>query len=162
MSPIKWCSKTRRVVELTESENEKIVEKIFESWNQHDTEAWMSLLSDDYKFVGQRTTHGKEGERKGLDFLAFPDSKFRIERMVSQGNTTVVEYTMTGTNTGDWPEARATNKKIDHRILSIFEFEAGKARAQVKLWSPYFDQTKRLEQLFEDIYKEVQDKIRQK
>jgi len=143
---------------LTESENEKLVEKIFESWNQHDTEAWMSLLSDDYTYVGQRTTYGKEGHRKSLDFLAFPDSKFRIERMVSQGNTTVVEYTMTGTNTGDLPERRATNKKIDHRIVSIFEFEAGK----IKLWKIYVDFTMRLEQLWPDIYKEVQIKIRQK
>ena len=143
---------------MTESENEKIVEKIFESWDQHDTEAWMKLLSDDMTFVGQRSTYGKEGVRESPEFLAFPDSKFRIERMVSQGNTIVVEYNMTGTNTGDLPERRATNKKIDHRIVSIFEFEAGK----VKRWNTYFDLTKRLEQLYEDIYVEVGEKIRQK
>ena len=143
---------------MTESENEKIVEKIFESWNQHDTEAWMNLLSDDMTFVGQRSTYGKEGVRENREFSTFPDSKFRIERMVSQGNTTVVEHNMTGTHTGDLPNMPATNKKIDHRIVSIFEFEAGK----VNRWTNYFDLTKRLEQLWPDIYKEVQDKIRQK
>jgi len=51
MRPIQLCRKTSRGLELSECENEKIVEKIFEAWNRHDPEACMSHLSDDVKVV---------------------------------------------------------------------------------------------------------------
>ena len=36
---------------MTERENEKVVEKIFEAMNRHEPEAFMSHFSDDLTFV---------------------------------------------------------------------------------------------------------------
>jgi predicted ester cyclase len=79
---------------LSECENEKIVEKIFEAWNRHDPEACMSHLSDDVKVVwSSGRTVDAEGYLKDMpiDGLGFPDSNWRVDRMISQGDTVCVE-----------------------------------------------------------------------
>ncbi len=138
MRPIKRCSKTRRGVELTESENERVVEKIFESWDRHDLEALMSHFSDDVTVVTPSgRTVDKEGLRRmvAIEFSGFPDGRFRVDRMVSKGNTVWVESTFTGTHKGDWFGIPATNKKVEYPEVDIYDFEAGK----VKLFKFYLD-----------------------
>ena len=160
MRPIQWCIKTRRRVELAERENEKIVEKMFEAWNRRDLEAFMSHLSDDVTVIWPSgRTVDKERLHKELSteqMPAFPDSRWRVDRMVSQGDTVWVESTETGTHKGDWFRIPATNKKIDYPSVAIFDFEAGK----VKLWKEYFDRMRFLNQLNKEAITELWDKMR--
>jgi len=144
---------------LTERENEKIVEKIFEAMNHHDTEAFMSHFSDDLTFVmPSGRTVDKEGLRKeiAIDDLGLPDSSYRVDRMGSKGNAVVVEYTRTGTHKGAWYRIPATNKKIEYPVVSIYDFEAGK----VKLVKVYFDRLRLLNQMKEKAVAELWDKMR--
>ena len=138
MRPILSCRKTRRDVELTERENEKIVQKIIEAVNRHDTDAMMGHVADDVMRVGASgTRYDNEGIRKEFaDVLAsFPDISIRVDRMMSKGNTVWTEGSFSGTHKGELFGIPATNKKVGWQVVWIFDFEAGK----VKLWKEYFN-----------------------
>jgi len=146
---------------LTERENEKIVEKIFEAWNRRDFEAFMSHFTDDVKVVWPSgRTEDAEGLRKdiAIEDLGLPDSSWRVDHIVSQGDTVCVEYTKKGTHKGTWYCYSATNKKIEYPLVSIFNFEAGK----VKLWRIYFDRLSVFNQMQEQTVAEFFDKMRRK
>ena len=132
---------------MSESENERVVKKIFEAYNRHDWDAMMDHFSDDATAVWPNGSRGdKEGIRKQNDALAiFPDSRVQVDRMVSQGNTVVVEWTFTGTHRGEWLGIPATNKKVENLGVWILDFEAGK----VKLKKVYFN-VRRLEQFLRE------------
>jgi len=144
---------------LTERENEIVVEKIFEAMNRHDQEAILSHYSDDVKVVmPSGRTADKEKLRKEIPIgcLASPDLKVRIDRMVSQGDTVWVEFTITGTQTEDWYGIPATNKKFEYPSVDIYDFEAGK----IKLLKVYFDRLRFFKQLNEKAVAELWDKMR--
>ena len=144
---------------MTERENDKIVEKIFETWNRRDLEGFMSCFSDDVTVVPPSgSTEDKEGLRRmvTIEFSAFPDGRFRVDRMVSQGNTVCVESTFTGTHKGAWFGIPATNKKVEYPEVDIYEFKAGK----VKLFKLYFNLMRLLNQFNEQAVAELQDKMR--
>ena len=138
MRPIPLCRKTRRDVELTERENERVVQKIIEAVNRHDTDAMMDHVADDVMRVGASgTRYDNEGIRKEFaDVLAsFPDISIRVDRMMSKGNTVWTEGSFSGTHKGELFGIPATNKKVGWPVVWIFDFEAGK----VKLWKEYFN-----------------------
>jgi len=142
---------------LTERENEIVIKKIVEAWNRHDQEAFMSHLSDDVTIVWPSgRTVDKEGLRKEFDYSTFPDSSWRVDRMVSQGDTVWVEYTFTGTQKGAWFRIPATNKKVEYQLVMIFDFEAGK----IKLWKVYWDRLRFFKQIQEQAVAEFWDKMR--
>jgi steroid delta-isomerase-like uncharacterized protein len=72
---------------------------------------------------------GLEGLKKDFSmiFQAFPDLKFTPEFMVAEGDKVVVYYLMTGTNTGEFMGAPATNKKISVHGVDIVRLKDGKA-----------------------------------
>lgn len=150
MPTIPRYSETRRGVELTERENEIVVEKIFEAWNRRDFEAYMSHLSDDAKIVWPTgRTVDKETFHRELStkiMPVFPDGISRIDRMISQGNTVCVEWTFMGTHSKDFFGIPATNKKIEFPEVYIYDFEAGK----VKLLKVHVNQLRVLKQIKED------------
>jgi len=133
---------------LTESENEKIVEKIFEARNSQDWDAMMSHYADDVtviKVLG--TIWDKEQERKFMVSIAdaYGPMESRVDRMISQGNTVVVEWTNTATHKSEWFGIPATNKRWEIPGVFIIDFEDGK----VKLLKYYWNQ-RRLEQFLRE------------
>ena len=71
--------------------------------------------------------------------------KYKLERMVSQGDTVVWEVTATGTHKGEYLGIPATNKKWELPEVHILDFEAGK----VKLWKGYANTQRLIQQLSE-------------
>ena len=137
-----------------------IVEKIFEAWNRHDLEAIMSHFSDDVTVVTPSgSTVDKEGLRRmaAIEFSAFPDGRFRVDRMVSQDDTVWVESTFTGTHKGDWFRIPATNKKVEYPEVDIYDFDGG---GKVKLFKLYFPRLRLLNQFNEQAVRELWDKMR--
>ena len=146
---------------MTESENEKIVEKIVDALNRRDFEAYLTYFSDDVTFVmPSGRTVDKEWFRKELPIgsPASPDQKTSIDRMVSQGDTVWVESTITGTHTADWYGMPAFNKKFEYPSVAIYNFEAGK----VKLVKTYWDRLRLFNQIQEKAVAELWDKMRRK
>jgi C-1 hydroxylase len=133
---------------MSEDENEKVVRKMIEAMYRRDIDAFFDYLSDDFTYVfasGDRTD--KEGFRRYLEGVlpAFPDIKYNLERVVSQGKTAVMEVTATGTHKGEYLGMPATNKKWELPEVHILDFEAGK----VKLWKGYADTQRLIQQLSE-------------
>lgn len=122
---------------MSESENGRVVREIFEAFNRHDLDAVMNHLADDVTAIWpDGTRRDRKGIRKACAYLfeAFPDNRTRVDRMVSQGNTVVVEYIGVGTHKGEYLGIPATNKTYEMPIVWILDFEAGK----VKLWKVYY------------------------
>ena len=67
------------------------------------------------------------------DFNVFPDTKIDFERIVTQGDTVVVEYVMSGTHKGKLGGVQATNKIVEVPFVDILELERGK----IRLWKDY-------------------------
>lgn len=122
---------------MSERDNERIVREIVNAINRQDLDALLDHLADDVTafLSGFDETVDKEGTRKSWVewYVAFPDLTYHVERMVSQGNTVVVEATATGTHKGEFLGIPATNKKPEAKGIWIFDFEAGK----VKFWKEY-------------------------
>ena len=79
---------------------------------------------------------------------SFPDAKVTVHRMIAEGDTTVTEYTFTGTNTGplfmpSGEKLPATGKRVDGPAIDIGITENGK----VKSLHQYFDTVPGLVQL---------------
>ncbi len=133
---------------MSENENERISRKMKEAIDRLDADALFDYISDDFTYVfasGDRTD--KEGFRRYLEGIlpAFPDMKYKLERMVSQGDTVVWEVTATGTHKGEYLGIPATNKKWELPEVHILDFEAGK----VKLWKGYANTQRLIQQLSE-------------
>ena len=144
---------------MTESENEKTVEKIIDAVNRRDFEAWMCYFSDDVTFVmpsGRTADMEKVRKELPIGCLASPDRKVSIDRIVSQGDMVWVESTVTGTQEADWYGIPATNKKFEYSQIVAYDFEAGK----VKLVKSYWDRLRFFNQIQEKAVTEFQDQMR--
>lgn len=133
---------------MSESENERVVREITEALNRRDLDAVMDHIADDVTYVeasGNRRNKEELRRQFASTLRIFPDSRFRVDHMVSQGNTVAAELTMTGTHKGEWAGIPATNKKVEVPGVHIYDFEAGK----VKLWKLYYNVRRLRQQLLE-------------
>lgn len=70
-------------------------------------------------------------------FEEFPDQKLELVSASSAGDRMVVEWIMTGTNDGDFPDMPATGRSISIRGLSLVELEGGKIVSQRDYYDAY-------------------------
>jgi len=122
---------------MTERGNERVVWEIVNAINSQDLDALLDLLADDLTafLSGFDERVDKEEIRECWAgwYEPFPDLTYRVDRMVSQGNTVVMEATASGTHKGEFLGIPATNKKVEARVIWVVDFEAGK----VRLWKEY-------------------------
>src|SRR5438105_1259616 len=57
---------------------------------------------------------------------AFPDSRFEIEQIVSEGDHVAVRYTMTGTHRGEWRGIMPTGRQVRRASSAFFRVQDGK------------------------------------
>ena len=110
---------------------EKIVREIYEALNNDDYDFIDEIYADDMKYIGcTNTVYSKDIIMKEYpaNKLAFPDQKYTVERVTTQDNIAVVEYTWTATHTGEYRGYPPTNNKIVLPVVDIFEFESGKVK----------------------------------
>ena len=124
---------------MNESESEKVVRNIVNAINRQDLDALLDYLADDVTayLSGFDEIVGKEGVRISWTewYTAFPDVVFRVDRMLSQTNTVVVEIIGTGTHKGGILGVPATDKKFEGVGIWVFDFDDGK----VMLWKEYYN-----------------------
>ena len=98
---------------------------------------------DHNPFPGQPQT--LEGLKKGFnDYLAaFPDMYCRVDMIKAWGDTCMVKFHMTGTNTGMFMGAPATGKMIDIEGADILVIKDGMATEH---WG-YMEESKMMNQL---------------
>lgn len=117
------------------ADNETLVRKLFDAWNNRDFDAVSGAVAPDCKILDMgsgRTLQGPDGFVTFTTalFEAMPDANFTLDHVVTQGDTVVVEYTGRGTNTGDLVlpagTVPATGRSITVHACEIDEIKNGK------------------------------------
>jgi predicted ester cyclase len=106
---------------MTEHDNKRVVWEIVETINSKDLNTLPDYFADDVTafLSGFDETVDKEGmlECWAGWYAPFPDLMYHMDRMVSQGDTVVVEATATGTHKGEFLGISATNKKAEAKVI---------------------------------------------
>jgi steroid delta-isomerase-like uncharacterized protein len=124
-----------------------------ELFNQHRLDEWLKDFTEDAELVTPLS-----GRMKGRDALrayfaqmyeTYPDIKVTAQRIFNEGNVIVVEYTVTGTNTGPLrlPTGDVlppTNKKVE---IAAVDVATNDANARVTSIHQYWDAAGALQQL---------------
>lgn len=117
------------------ADNETFVRDLFRAWNNRDYDSIAGSVAPDCTLVEEgsgRKLEGPEGFTKLAKamFDAMPDGQFTLDRLTSQGDTVVVEYTGRGTQTGDLVlhagTVPATGRNVTVHACDIYEVKNGK------------------------------------
>jgi len=105
-----------------------LMDHYVEVYNSHDLSRLTEVLTEDSINVsplGTMTLPELAAAMEGF-ILAFPDLTYSVESVIVDGNRVVLEYTYTGTNTGELWGAPATNVVVYGRGLEIHYVEDGR------------------------------------
>lgn len=111
-------------------DNKQIARRLFEEvWNRGKLDQLDSLLADGFKahdpLMGVLNKAAYRETTKGY-LAAFPDLKFEIDAMFSDGNTVITRWTAKGTHKGTFLKVAPTGIACVVGGISIGEFEDGK------------------------------------
>ncbi|MEB8328281.1 nuclear transport factor 2 family protein [Flavobacteriaceae bacterium KMM 6897] len=102
------------------------IQKVVEAWNTNDKELFKSVTVKDLVRNGNglRVASNQAEYESFMDLYhsAFPDFKVAIDNTVIMGNKAYINWTVTGTNTGEFMGNPAVNKKIKTHGLSVWAF----------------------------------------
>ncbi|MDX3241820.1 ester cyclase [Streptomyces sp. ME18-1-4] len=119
------------------TDNETLVRDLFRAWNDRDYESIAGSVAEDCTLVEEgsgRTLQGPKGftQLARAMFDAMPDGRFTLDHLTSQGDTVVVEYTGSGTQTGDLVlhagTVPATGRQVTVHACDIYEVENNKIK----------------------------------
>lgn len=108
------------------------VASYFEALNQHDLDMAAGFLDEDVveEITGVGILRGREEVRNFFDGLmkAAPDMEVLIDRTVSEGDTTVVQWRMNGTFTGGplFNGVQPTGARLQLRGCDVIDVRDGK------------------------------------
>jgi steroid delta-isomerase-like uncharacterized protein len=114
-----------------EEENQNLVKQVFNRLNQQDATVYTELYAADYcwYFPANYTevlTREEEAGFVKLLYAAFPDIQWKIEEMISSGNSVVVRFTNTGTHEFEYQGIPPTGAKWEGGGIWIARIEDGK------------------------------------
>ena len=108
----------------------EIAREYLENWNRRDWRAYRELLDDQYTYTGGdgETQRGPEaGLAVGQMFAnAFPDGRIEVRQIHSAGDTAIVEFTGSGTHSGDLMGIAPTGRRISMPVCNVVTTRAGK------------------------------------
>lgn len=117
------------------ADNETLVRDLFRAWNDRDYDAIAGAVAPDCTLIDKGSGRKLEGP-EGFTWLAktlfnaMPDGTFALDRVTSQGDTVVVEYTGSGTQTGDLAlhvgTVPATGRHVTLHACDIYEIKDGR------------------------------------
>jgi steroid delta-isomerase-like uncharacterized protein len=140
---------------MSEFDNIRIAEKLFDAINAHNLDLGDSYEAVDYKFEGPGTERNggalnrDQARAYTQGFInAFPDLHFELKQKVAQGEYVVINWVGSGTHTGPLPTPTgdtlpATGKKATVAGSTTYQIINGKV---VKGWT-YWDMVSLLSQL---------------
>ena len=108
------------------------ITNITKAWNNNDKEMMASGMTSNFTRLENGNTIAKNPKDYAgfMDVYhgAFPDFTVKIDKTVINGNKVYMNWTCTGTNTGNFMENQPTNKKIKTHGFSVWTFDKdGKA-----------------------------------
>ena len=112
-------------------QNKATVRRLYdEVWNLGELNALDELLA--VGFVGHRSDRGDDigpdAVKESVLALcaAFPDGKFEIEDMVSEGDRVAVRFTARASHKGEFRGIAATGRRIEVQGIAIYRISGGR------------------------------------
>ena len=100
---------------------------ILEAWNGHDPKKVAAVFAPDgvLKVAGMPDVKGRDAIANDaqLAFTGFPDFKVAYSNLWNKGNVQVAEWTITGTNSGEWQGQKATGRPMGVSGVSVVTFD---------------------------------------
>ena len=110
--------------------NKKVVERLIDTvFINHDLSALDEIMRDDYIQHNDIAEQGKAGfiALFKQTFIAMPDFKYRIKRLVAEDDYVVAYCTSSGTHKGgDWLNFPPRGGKLHFDVVDIFRVQDGK------------------------------------
>lgn len=109
-----------------EESNKQIVREYLDAFNEQDRDALAAVVADDV------VEHGPHETIRGLDdFLenpwanlqAFPDYAGTTDKMLADGDTVAVRYTVSGTHEGQYYGINGTGRSIEWTGMAMYRIE---------------------------------------
>lgn len=111
----------------------EMTRKSIELFNQNRIADWINEFTEDAELVTplRGSTKGREAIKANFAqmYESYPDIKVTAKRIINEGNTVVLEYVVTGTNTGPLRLSTGdvlppTNKKIEVPAVDVATLDA--------------------------------------
>jgi steroid delta-isomerase-like uncharacterized protein len=128
---------------MTAEDNAAVVRTVYTAFNDHDLDAVVALVTDDFELVdvatGQ-TYQGPAGCRAWLEpwLTAVPNARTEVTSLVVEGDWVATEHTGRGTHTGPLPtpagELPPSGRPIELRFGEFFELRGGKIARMRAYW----------------------------
>jgi steroid delta-isomerase-like uncharacterized protein len=133
---------------ITAEDQKRTIENWAKLWSAHDMQRLLQIFTEDAVYedvtMGEVNRGGAAIKAFGEGFLAgFPDVTFELRSSFANGVNGGAEWVLRGTHTGNMPNMPATNKRIEVRGASVFDFAGDKIRR----CSDYWDMVTFLKQL---------------
>jgi ketosteroid isomerase-like protein len=127
---------------------EKTTRALVTAWNAHEVDSIVAQYEADGKLtvIGMPEFAGAEGIKTEaqMTLAAAPDFKVGVSRVFMKDNLAVVEWVVTGTNTGDTPQMKATKRPFGVHGASVVTFaDSGLIKEEHR----YFDMPTQMAQL---------------
>jgi steroid delta-isomerase-like uncharacterized protein len=122
---------------MSKEELERVDDQGIAAWNDHDDQAWVDLLSDDFvinDWTVADPIRDKEGARQYFNAwkTAFPDMQVKVTNRVVGDDAVASEVEFIGTNTGPMVmggmEMPPTNKPVTGRGTYFARISGGKVK----------------------------------
>ena len=129
------------------------VEKQLQAFNAHDPEAWTNSYADNAVVQDPQypePMRGRDAIRKDIDsfFTAFPDMRFNLTNVITDGDQFAVEGTANGTHQGPIESPTGTieptNKRVEMRFAALGRVDGSNLITEERR---YFDLASMLQQL---------------
>ncbi len=121
---------------MSNSTNQSIAHRYFaDIWNRGDLNAIDALVAPDA--LGHASGLTLEGtpvlrQRVTTTRAAYPDLRFTVEDVISEGDKVVVRWSFIGTHTGEYMGYAGTGRAVSVTGINIFRMTNGKI---VELWT---------------------------
>ncbi|MDJ1499707.1 ester cyclase [Xanthocytophaga agilis] len=120
-------TKHKEVSMTTSAANKEVIQSLYEhGLNQRNRQVLTALVSSDYTAIsGKRGVEGFEETILAL-LKAFPDAKWEMRELISEGDKVVVRQSVHGTQTAPFQNIKATRKTIETNAIVIYQLKDGK------------------------------------
>jgi predicted ester cyclase len=132
------------------SENESVARRFFEElWNGGELGVADELIAAEHvHHVGGQVLSGPEGVEGAVTWLrtAFPDLRFEIDDLVSDGDRVALRWTASGTHLGPFDDLQPTGRNVEWKGADWLRLRGGQI---IEVWA-FADGGVLLDQLMAD------------
>lgn len=112
-------------------ENKVLIRRAYEElWNKRNTDMVDELVAED--FLNHAAPPDRRRGRQSLKDVvrmfesAFPDFRYEVEDVISEGEKVAVRDVFTGTHQGDFMGIPATGSRVKMEAIHIYRFSEGR------------------------------------